>query len=129
MVDLDHFKAVNDSFGHLAGDETLRLFSDLIRNSFRASDLCCRYGGEEFLIVLPDSPVADACERAEQLRKTLEAAEIVFGPARLRVTATFGVAMYPDDGQTHDALIAAADQALYKGKKDGRNRVIRYCAA
>jgi diguanylate cyclase (GGDEF)-like protein/PAS domain S-box-containing protein len=124
MADLDHFKAVNDSFGHLAGDEALRVCSNLIRNSFRASDICCRYGGEEFLIVLPDSSLGDACERAEQLRKVLEQTEVPYGTVPFRVTATFGVATYPEHGQTRDALISAADNALYQGKSSGRNCVV-----
>ena len=128
MADLDHFKAVNDSFGHMAGDQTLRGFSSLIRRSFRASDICCRYGGEEFLIVLPDSPAAEACERAETLRKKLQDTEIAYGDASVHVTASFGVALFPDDADTRETLIAAVDKALYEGKKSGRNCVVRYCA-
>jgi len=128
IADLDHFKKVNDVFGHLAGDETLRIFSGLIRSSFRAADLHCRYGGEEFLMVLPDITLDGACERTEQLRKIFEETEIVYGSSRLRVTATFGVAVYPEHGRTRETLIAAADQALYEGKHSGRNRVTCYHA-
>jgi diguanylate cyclase (GGDEF)-like protein/PAS domain S-box-containing protein len=128
MVDVDHFKTVNDSFGHLAGDKTLKDLSNLIRGSFRTSDICCRYGGEEFLIVLPDSTSDDACQRAEGMRKKLENTEIEYDSARFHVTATFGVAMYPEHACTREALIAAADKALYEGKESGRNRVVCYGA-
>jgi len=129
IADLDHFKEVNDAFGHLAGDETLRVFSELIQSSFRVSDVCCRYGGEEFVILLPDMSLEDTADRVEHLRKAIEETEIVCGPARVRVTASFGVAMYPEHGLTRDELIAAADRALYRGKGSGRNRVVRCDAA
>jgi diguanylate cyclase (GGDEF)-like protein/PAS domain S-box-containing protein len=126
MADLDHFKRVNDGYGHLAGDEILRVFSQLIQTAFRASDIHCRYGGEEFLTLLPGLIHEEAYERTEQLRKMLEATEIAWGPVPLGVTATFGVATYPEHGQTRDALIAAADRALYEGKRSGRNQVMSY---
>ena len=126
MADLDHFKAVNDNCGHLAGDETLRVFSRLIQTAFRTSDIHSRYGGDEFLILLPGLTHEHAYERTEQLRNTLEATEIAYGPVLVRVSATFGVATYPEHGRTLDALIAAADRALYAGKRSGRNRVMIY---
>ncbi len=126
MADLDHFKKVNDAYGHLAGDETLRAFSRMIQTAFRASDIHCRYGGEEFLILLPGLTNEEAYERTEQLRETLEATEIAYGCVPVRVTATFGVATYPEHGQTRDGLIAAADHALYEGKGSGRNQVLSY---
>lgn len=126
MADLDHFKNINDTCGHLAGDETLRVFSRLIQAAFRASDIHCRYGGEEFLTLLPGLSQKKAYERTEQLRKTLEATEIACESGSVHVTATFGVATYPAHGQTRSALIAAADHALYEGKESGRNQVFRY---
>jgi diguanylate cyclase (GGDEF)-like protein/PAS domain S-box-containing protein len=124
LADLDHFKKVNDVHGHLAGDETLRVFSHLIQTVFRTSDIYCRYGGEEFLILLPGLSHGEAWERTEILRNTLEATEVPWYPVPIRVTATFGVATYPEHGQTRDALIASADHALYQGKGSGRNRVV-----
>jgi diguanylate cyclase (GGDEF)-like protein len=128
MGDLDHFKMVNDTYGHLAGDEVLRVFSDLVRHSYRASDIYCRYGGEEFLILLPGTSLEVACERTEHLREALDATAIIFGTSTIHVTASFGVATFPQHGQTRDALIAAADRALYAAKDCGRNQIKSYSA-
>jgi diguanylate cyclase (GGDEF)-like protein/PAS domain S-box-containing protein len=126
MGDLDHFKAVNDTYGHLAGDEVLRVFGDLLRRSYRASDIHCRYGGEEFLILLPDMPEQAAYKRTERLRATIENTPIPFGTSVIRVTASFGIATFPQDGRNREALIGAADTALYAAKDAGRNQVKRY---
>jgi len=126
MADLDHFKAVNDTNGHQAGDEILREFGNLIRQSYRASDIYCRYGGEEFLILLPDMPIEKACKRTEHLREALAASSVVYGGFPIHVTASFGIAAYPHHGRTREALIAAADQALYAAKHNGRNQVQSY---
>jgi len=123
MADLDLFKAVNDRYGHLAGDSVLRVFGDLIRRHARGSDISCRYGGEEFLLVLPQMAKAKAVERAKQLCCALAAARIAYGESSITVTASFGVATFPGDGQTGDQIIAAADRALYAAKTAGRNRV------
>jgi diguanylate cyclase (GGDEF)-like protein/PAS domain S-box-containing protein len=126
MGDLDHFKAVNDAYGHQAGDEVLREFGRLLRLHARGSDIYCRYGGEEFLLVLPDMAEETACERAEQLRLALAASPIPYGAFRIQVTASFGVATFPQNGNTGDELITAADNALYAAKASGRNRVRHY---
>jgi len=123
MGDLDHFKAVNDRYGHQAGDEVLRTFGGLMKQHARGSDVCCRYGGEEFLLVLPGMPEASAVERAEELRTAMAAAPVAYGERSIAMTASFGVATYPRDGRTGDELIAAADGALYAAKAAGRNRV------
>ena len=123
MGDLDHFKAVNDRYGHLAGDEVLRVFGTLLTNNARASDIVCRYGGEEFLLVLPGMTTEGAVERAEQLRQAMAATPVSNGVSRITVTASFGVATFPTHGRTTDELIAAADRALYSAKAEGRNRV------
>ena len=123
MSDLDHFKEVNDRDGHLAGDEVLRVFGNLMKHNARASDIICRYGGEEFLMVLPGMTEKGAVERAEQLRCAMEATPVSYGGSQITVTASFGVATFPSHGRTTDELIAAADGALYSAKADGRNRV------
>jgi diguanylate cyclase (GGDEF)-like protein/PAS domain S-box-containing protein len=123
IVDLDHFKGVNDRYGHLAGDEALRAFGDLMKRHARGSDMCCRYGGEEFLLVLPQVAQDVAVERAEQLRSALAAVQVPCGGSSIAVTASFGVATFPRDGRTAGELVAAADSALYAAKAAGRNRV------
>ncbi len=125
MGDLDHFKSVNDTYGHMAGDEGLKLFAGLTRNFYRASDICCRYGGEEFLLLLPDMPLEVACERTEQLRQAFSESTIVYGSSLIHLTASFGIAAFPQHGETRDSLIAAADRALYAAKDCGRNQVKR----
>jgi diguanylate cyclase (GGDEF)-like protein/PAS domain S-box-containing protein len=123
MADLDHFKGVNDRYGHLAGDEVLQAFGDLMKRHARGSDMCCRYGGEEFLLVLPQVAQDVAVERAEQLRSALAAVQVPCGGSSIAVTASFGVATFPRDGRTAGELVAAADRALYAAKAAGRNRV------
>ena len=124
MCDLDHFKVVNDTYGHLVGDEVLRVFAELLKKNSRGSDIVCRFGGEEFLLLLPDMPPEVAYQRAEQLRKALAAQQITSGATVIQVTASFGVAFFPENGKTQDALIRAADAAMYEAKKAGRDRVV-----
>jgi diguanylate cyclase (GGDEF)-like protein/PAS domain S-box-containing protein len=123
MCDIDHFKAINDTYGHLAGDEVLRAFSRLIKQYSRGGDIICRYGGEEFLLVLPGMNRERAVARAEQLRLAFVAALMAYNATIVRATASFGVATFPGDGHDLDALIAAADKALYSAKQAGRNQV------
>ncbi len=123
MGDLDRFKAVNDRLGHLAGDEVLRVFGDILMRQARGSDIYCRYGGEEFLLVLPGMPEASAVERAELLRNAFASAPVAYGGSEVAVTASFGISSFPRHGRTGDELIAAADSALYAAKTAGRNRV------
>jgi len=128
MGDLDHFKAINDRHGHPAGDEVLRRFGALLRGGARGSDIYCRYGGEEFLLVLPRMDEGHALERAEQIRQAVASAPITHDGATIRVTASFGVATYPRDGGSGDALIGAADRALYAAKAGGRDQVVSAAA-
>ena len=124
ICDLDHFKSVNDTGGHGAGDEVLRVAAELMRGCARSSDIVCRYGGEEFLLVLPTMAPGVAFQRAEQLRHTLETTIVDYEGMPFQLSGSFGVATYPDDGFTSDELIKAADTALYAAKSGGRNCVI-----
>jgi diguanylate cyclase (GGDEF)-like protein len=126
MIDLDHFKKVNDTYGHQAGDEVLKYFSGMLNERARAEDILCRYGGEEFLLLLPKMPLEVARERAEQWRSDFEALTVAVGEHRIQTTLSVGIAGYPDHGTTPDQLTQSADQALYLAKKDGRNRVVIY---
>jgi diguanylate cyclase (GGDEF)-like protein len=123
MGDLDHFKLINDVYGHLGGDEVLRTFGALLKRQVRGSDIYCRYGGEEFLLVLPQTSTENAVKRAEQLRSAMAAAPVPYGGSAIAVNASFGVATFPRNGRTGDELIAAADSALYEAKAAGRNRI------
>ena len=124
ILDLDHFKQVNDLHGHQAGDEVLRHAARQIIRHTRSSDLVCRYGGEEFVVVLPGVAPAQAAERAEALRAALEVAPARFGVLTLPLTASFGVAGLTDQADRPDRLIGVADRALYEAKAQGRNRVV-----
>ena len=123
MLDIDYFKKLNDTYGHQAGDEVLRCLADLLRDHSRAEDIPCRYGGEEFLLVLPNMGRDDALSRAEQWRHEFEVMRMRFGKDTLSSTISIGIATFPDHGHTRDTLIEAADKALYAAKHNGRNRV------
>lgn len=123
MIDIDHFKSVNDSHGHQAGDEVLRVFSLLLAENARAEDIVCRYGGEEFLLVLPKMPLDIARDRAAQLLKLFQEQVVSFGDLRLQTTISMGIAATPEHADTADGLIRCADDALYQAKRAGRNRV------
>jgi diguanylate cyclase (GGDEF)-like protein len=125
VLDVDHFKRVNDGFGHAAGDAVLRAIAQLVRQSIRDCDVACRYGGEELVILMPDCEQEDAARRAETLRADIAGAPpMMDGAGPEAVTASFGVAEYPLHGPDADALFWAADKALYKAKREGRNRVV-----
>ncbi|MBS1169558.1 MAG: hypothetical protein H6R01_476 [Burkholderiaceae bacterium] len=129
MTDLDRFKTINDTYGHPAGDHVLQVFSELMIKHCRISDICCRYGGEEFLIICLDMTEETAIQRAEQLRIATETTSIQFeNGASVNVTASFGIAAFPQHGNTPDALISAADKALYHAKNTGRNLVKSFSA-
>ena len=121
MIDLDHFKSVNDEFGHILGDEVLRQCSQVFWKLLRKVDIICRYGGEEFAIILPETSASSATNVAEKLRKAVARKEIPGVPRP--VTISIGVSEYPANGITRDELISAADSALYLAKQSGRNQV------
>lgn len=124
MLDLDHFKRFNDSFGHDAGDFVLRSISDLFVSYFRATDICCRYGGEEFAIVMPAAPADQAVARAEALREKLKSLELRHEKRHLgSLTVSIGIAAFPEHGRTAGELLKTADRCLYHSKKTGRDRV------
>jgi diguanylate cyclase (GGDEF)-like protein len=123
MLDLDHFKRVNDRRGHLAGDAVLAQVGQVLRTTLRASDLKARYGGEEFLILLPDTGLAAARGVAETLRKTLEQTPLLIGEHTQHVTASMGVTSAASEELDETAVIARADAALYAAKRAGRNCV------
>lgn len=123
MGDIDRFKKLNDTYGHQAGDQVIRMLADLLREHARASDILCRYGGEEFLLVMPQMSPRDAAARMDAVRLAFAERRINFGTFELAATISFGISAYPDDGKVADRLIAAADRALYEAKANGRNRV------
>ena len=124
LLDLDFFKDFNDEFGHEAGDAVLRVLGSLLRGNTRLSDVACRYGGEEFILVLPGASAEIALERAEDIRTAFAASEIIFRGRVLQATLSAGVAAYPTHGGRGDELIRAADAALYGAKRSGRNRIV-----
>lgn len=124
MIDIDHFKQLNDTYGHPAGDEVIRRVGGLIRSRARSGDLPCRYGGEEFLLVLPNMTLATAVERAEEWRAAFANDWAVIGENAIAVTVSIGVAAFPDHGERSETLVDAVDQALYAAKRRGRNRVV-----
>ncbi|MBA3261547.1 MAG: diguanylate cyclase [Thermoleophilaceae bacterium] len=127
MLDLDHFKQVNDEYGHQQGDEVLSLVADVLRDFSRDIDAPARYGGEELAVILPQTDSEGAEQLAERIREAVERLEVpvVDGKGSLRLQASFGVAALPESAVTREGLIAAADAALYRAKRAGRNRVER----
>ncbi len=122
LLDLDHFKQINDRFGHGAGDDALAAVGDVMRSTLRDSDFAGRYGGEEFLMLLPDTDHEGGLQAAEKVREAVQALQVtqVDGP----ITASLGVASYPGDAMDSDTLVRMADRALYAAKAAGRNRVM-----
>jgi diguanylate cyclase (GGDEF)-like protein len=123
MFDLDHFKQINDRFGHLCGDAVLAAVGQQMHAVLRGSDLKCRYGGEEFLVLLPDTTSSGACRVAELLRGKLEANPVRWNEIDVPVTASFGLTAVAPGELDVSAIIGRADAALYRAKESGRNRV------
>ncbi|HEX8229051.1 MAG TPA: sensor domain-containing diguanylate cyclase [Chloroflexia bacterium] len=131
IIDLDRFKAVNDTYGHQVGDEVLREVAQLVQENIRAGDSAARYGGEELAVILPETTASGAFKVAERIRQAVAARPFArpHGGTRtlpVRMTISTGIGCFPSDGDSQDALIVAADQALYNAKDEGRNRTIMY---
>jgi two-component system, cell cycle response regulator len=130
MLDIDYFKSINDNHGHDAGDDVLREFAVRIRKSIRGIDLACRYGGEEFVIVMPETDLHVAGMVAERLRRSIagEPFAIEKGAKKLEVTISIGISTLETKGEDIADVLKRADQALYRAKNDGRNRVVAAAA-
>ena len=125
MLDLDSFKEINDRMGHLAGDRYLQKVGEVIRETMRAADIPCRYGGEEFCVLLPETDLDGATRIAERIRTRVSNLEVRIGDGVLRATISVGIAAYPADYPgTIQGFLEKADQALYLAKQSGRDRVI-----
>jgi two-component system cell cycle response regulator len=124
MADIDHFKSINDTFGHAAGDEVLRILSQRLNTTLRHSDILARYGGEEFGILLTETPITDSLIVVERLRSMVKSMAVEYEGQTIKVTMSFGLALFqPESSLSKDELIKQADHALYEAKRQGRNRV------
>ena len=123
VLDLDHFKRINDTFGHEAGDAVLRKVALTLRENIRSCDVACRMGGEEMVVLLPECGIEHALKRADALRLAIAACDVLHDGQRIGATASIGVASYPQHGSDMPALVHAADLALYEAKHEGRNCV------
>jgi len=126
MADIDHFKNVNDTYGHSAGDEILKAFAGLMQKALREVDVIYRYGGEEFLVLLPETDAQGALLVAERIRKAVDSKVLKHRDdpnIKIRVTSSFGVSINNEKDLSHLDIIKRADKALYEAKNSGRNRV------
>ncbi len=124
MVDVDEFKSINDTFGHAPGDQVLGEVADMLRAGIRKTDFACRFGGDEFVLILPDCPLKDCVARAETICAKVERTPFVCDDVEIgNVSLSLGVAALPEDGVTAEALMKAADDAMYAAKSEGKNRV------
>jgi diguanylate cyclase (GGDEF)-like protein len=124
MLDVDHFKKFNDTWGHQAGDDVLKRLARALQEQVREVDTAARYGGEEFTVILTETTAAEAMKVAERIRARVAEEKISQNGSEVQVTVSVGLAEFPSDGKTPEAIIASADQALYKAKEAGRNRVV-----
>jgi diguanylate cyclase (GGDEF)-like protein len=125
MLDVDHFKTINDTFGHAYGDSLLKALANFLKNRLRGEDILCRYGGEEFIIILPETGLESALRLAEKLRTEIQAieAELAIQPPG-PIHISLGVSAFPEHGRNAEEMIKSADWALYQAKQRGRDQVI-----
>jgi diguanylate cyclase (GGDEF)-like protein len=126
MIDSDNLKPVNDTHGHEAGDRLLKVLARCVQAELRYTDVAARFGGDEFVVMLPETPIKGALDVAERIRDAIASSPIAINGDRVACTVSIGVASYPDDGGTIDAVTARADRAMYIAKQSGRNRVERF---
>ncbi|HSN39905.1 MAG TPA: GGDEF domain-containing protein, partial [Burkholderiales bacterium] len=126
LIDSDSLKAVNDTYGHEAGNQLLKNTVQCIQNQLRESDIVARYGGDEFIVLLPETPCSHAASVATRIRQSIENTPVVARNRKVRITASIGVACYPDHGDNLKAIMEKTDQAMYLSKAGGRNRVTIY---
>jgi diguanylate cyclase (GGDEF)-like protein len=126
VIDADHFKWLNDTHGHSAGDQVLRKIGAILRDSFRQSDTAGRYGGEEFVVILPETDIEAAAQKLESLRELVAGAPMVLGTSaeKVQMTISAGLASFPQDGEDAAELLASADERMFQAKREGRNRVV-----
>ena len=125
MLDLDKFKVFNDTYGHAAGDTLLRKLGGFLRSRTRGEDIACRYGGEEFVLILPEASIEVTQQRAEQLREEFKLLTVQDrGQTLGALTLSVGVAVFPEHGATVEEILHAVDTALYRAKAEGRDRVV-----
>ncbi len=124
MIDIDHFKGINDTYGHMSGDQALQYLVNFLSERIRKSDVLCRYGGEEFVILLPTTTASDALHRAEIWRKELQSSPIEISGTAIPLTVSIGIAATDEPDISGDELLSRADRALYMAKQTGRNRTV-----
>lgn len=126
ILDVDHFKSVNDTYGHDTGDEVLRHIAQAMLRGMRSSDVVARYGGEEFVVLMPETPLHQSLQVAEKIRRIVSAAAVACPTTRKQISPTIsaGVATFPADGMDANEILKKADNALYEAKQNGRNRVL-----
>jgi diguanylate cyclase (GGDEF)-like protein len=126
MLDVDHFKRINDTHGHQAGDAVLKALAKVLEKLVRSEDILCRYGGEEFVVVMPGAPLPVIRKRADMIRRGFQESRVLHQEKEISATLSIGIAMYPAQGSDADDVLAHADRALYQAKKRGRNRVVTW---
>ena len=126
MMDSDHLKEINDKYGHKAGDDFLVHIAEVVQSSIRAGDIACRYGGDEFVVVLSNVTEKIALERAEKLRESIAKHYIVYKNEKVSISVSIGIVVFPDHGSSGEVLLQKADQALYRAKRMGKNRIVVY---